>query len=440
VIRLGLAAIWIWAAVSKLGAPRTFVQTVRAYDATPEWLSKAIGYGLPVVELCVGILLALGIAVRMAAIFSGVLFLVFLVGMAQAAARGIQLSCGCFGGGGVTNGATTYTLDILRDIGLLILAAYLIVWSFTQVSLDAFLARNDAVEVPSAKRMRTEQGRRKYNAMLEERRKAARERSLWINSALGVLVVLIGLIGIGVQSSRAKIQGDLTATNASVADGVVFGNHAAATVDVYEDFQCPHCLEFEKTVGPTLDADVLANKAQVRFHTLAFLSAYSTRAANAALCASDISVDTFVLYHNYLFRSDIQPPEGSSGRSNAELESYAAKIGVSDGQLTSFDTCVNQQTHGALVQAITDHASQLGVNATPTIKVNGKSIAPTLLAWKAAIAAALKQGPAPSGSLAPLGVPAPTPPPTTAIPTPSPTATPSPSPSKSSTKPAKKRK
>ncbi len=43
---------------------------MRAYDATPEWLSKAIGYGLPVLELSLGVLLILGIAVRMAAIVS----------------------------------------------------------------------------------------------------------------------------------------------------------------------------------------------------------------------------------------------------------------------------------------------------------------------------------------------------------------------------------
>ena len=42
----------IWAAWSKMRNPLGFVQAVRAYDATPEWLSKAIGYGLPILELC----------------------------------------------------------------------------------------------------------------------------------------------------------------------------------------------------------------------------------------------------------------------------------------------------------------------------------------------------------------------------------------------------
>jgi len=176
VARVVLGGIWIWAAWSKLGNPRGFVQAVRAYDVTPEWMSKAIGYGLPVLEVCIGVLLILGIVTRAAAIVSGLLLFVFLIGLIQASARGLKLECGCFGGGGTTIGSTHYTLDILRDVGLIAVSAYLVIWPITRFSIDEFLARNDQVEMPSAKRMRSEQGQRKYNAMLEARRRGARER------------------------------------------------------------------------------------------------------------------------------------------------------------------------------------------------------------------------------------------------------------------------
>ena len=64
-----------------------FLYVVRAYDATPEWLSKAIGYGLPVFEFSIGVLLIVGVAVRMAAIFSALLFLIFLIVGLSAAKR-----------------------------------------------------------------------------------------------------------------------------------------------------------------------------------------------------------------------------------------------------------------------------------------------------------------------------------------------------------------
>jgi len=425
-VRLGLGAIWIVAAVDKLGNPRTFVQAVRAYDATPEWLSKAIGYGLPVLELCVGVLLVVGIVTRAVAIVSGLLFVVFLIGISQAAARGIQLECGCFGGGGATTAGTTYTLDILRDIGLLILAAFLVVWPMTRLSLDEFIARNDRVDQPSAKRMRSDQGRRKYNALLEQRRKEALSRNRWISASMAAVVVLVCVIGLGVQSNRAKIQGSLTAAHATVSDGVVYGKKAAATVDVYEDFQCPNCENFEKDAGKTIDAAVKANKAQVRFHIMSFLDSssngnrYSSRAANAALCASDISVDAFVKYHNILYGTykgkQVQPAEGTNGRSDTDLENYGKAAGFTSTQMGTFTQCVSTEKHKALVEALQDKASENGVNGTPTIKVNGKKIDPTAAAFTKAVNAALKNGPSPSPS-----------------PKPSPTSTSTSTPTKAST-------
>jgi protein-disulfide isomerase/uncharacterized membrane protein YphA (DoxX/SURF4 family) len=431
VIRLVLGVVWIWAAWSKLHSPRTFVQAVRAYDATPEWLSKALGYGLPVLEFCLGVLLIVGVAVRLAAIVSTLLFVVFLIGLIQAATRNLQLECGCFGGGGEAT-STHYTLDILRDIGLLILAAYLVVWSFTRLSIEEFMQRNDHIEEPSAKRMRSDKGQRKYNAMLEARRKEARERTLYVNLSLGIVIVLVAIIGIGVQSGRAKIGGDVTATNASAANGVVYGKKAAATVDVYEDFQCPNCLVFEQSVGATLDKDVKANLAQVRFHTMSFLDAssngnrYSTRAANAGICASDISVDFFVKYHNYLYGKDksgaqIQPKEGTNGRTDGDLITYADAVGMTAAQKTTFSTCVQTEQHKALVEAITEKASQRGVTGTPTVYINGKKLSDTSLkSVEAAIAEADANGPAPS----PSPTPKPTPTTTKATPPTTPSTTP----------------
>ena len=78
------------------------MQAVRAYDATPEWLSKGIAYGLPVLELCLAVLLILGVITRIAAAITAVLLLVFLIGIIQAGVAGIKLECGCFGGGGPT--------------------------------------------------------------------------------------------------------------------------------------------------------------------------------------------------------------------------------------------------------------------------------------------------------------------------------------------------
>jgi protein-disulfide isomerase len=431
VARLVLGAVWIWAAWSKLGNPRGFVQAVRAYDATPEWLSKAIGYGLPVLEICLGVLLVVGIVIRYAAAVSGLLFVVFLVGLIQADARGIKLECGCFGGGGVTTGSTQYVLDILRDVGLLVLAVFVAVWPLTRISLDEFMARNDYVEPPSAKRMRTDQGRRKYNAMLEARRREAVIRNRYVSLALATVVVLVSVIGIGVQANRAKIQGDLTATNASVRNGVVVGQAAPVTVDVFEDFQCPICRQFEEGAHADISAKIKAKQIQARYHMMAFLDSassgnrYSSRAANAALCASDINVDTFAKLHDILYGKDssgaqVQPAEGSHGRTDAQLIGYGRQAGITGANLTTFQNCVNSEQHKALVEAITENASKRGVSGTPTVLVNGKKLGTVdQKSLDAAIAEAAAKAPKPTATSTPT-------PTTTSTPTPTTTPTPSP--------------
>jgi protein-disulfide isomerase len=290
-----------------------------------------------------------------------------------------------------------------------------VVWPLTRWSVDEFLARNDQVAVPSAKRMRTPDGRRKYNALLEARKKAARERTLYLTAALGVLVVLVAVIGMAVQSNRAKIQGDTVATNATVANGVVVGKAAQVTVDLFEDSQCPACLAFEQSVGPTVAADIAAGKIQARYHMLSFLDAssngnnYSTRAANASVCASDVNVQTFQKYHTILYGKDStgannQPAEGSSGRTDIQLEDWGKQAGITGDAFTTFQQCVSTQEHKAFVQAITDNASKLGLSQTPTVKINGKDLSNTTKdGFDAAVKAAgggepATPSPTPSGS------------------------------------------
>ena len=402
IARLGLGAVFLIAGAQKLSDPRAFLRAVRAYDATPEWLSKAIAYGLPTLEFCVAVMLILGLLTRYAAAVVGVLLIVFLIGIIEAGARGIKLECGCFGGGGALQAGgpqTTYLLDSLRDLGLLVLVVYLVVWPMTRLSLDEYLARNDNVAAPSAKRMRSESGQRKYNAMLEARKQQARVRSRYLGVSAAMLVILISVIGIGVQSNRAKITGATTATNASATNGVQLGKAGSkVTIDVYEDFQCPICREFQDSAGADIDALISSNSALVRFHMVSFLDAsssgnrYSSRAANAAFCASDNSVGDFLKYHDYLYSTvngqQIQPAEGGKGRSNAELENYAKAIGITGDALTTFTSCVTNETHKGLVQATTENWSARGYNGTPTLVVNGKSIDATKQALDAAVRAA----------------------------------------------------
>ncbi|MGN6607670.1 MAG: MauE/DoxX family redox-associated membrane protein [Jatrophihabitans sp.] len=437
--RLVLGVVLVWSSLSKLRVPRTFTQAVRAYDVTPDWASYAVGYGVPVLELVLGVLLVLGIATRLLASAAVVMFVLFLVALIQAAARGLDVRVGWFNIGGLTNGSSHYFLHILGALGLFVLAAYLVLFPASRISVDKYLARNDYVEPPSAKRLRTPEGRKKYVAAVEAKRKEARSRSLYLNGSLGLILALIFFIGIGVQGGRAKISGAVSTLFAAPTNGIVSGTKAAATVDLFEDYASPQARAFNQAVASTLAADVKANTAQVRYHPVAFLDAdskgdrWSSRAANAAICATDVSVDKFVALNNLFFGSaggkQVQPPVGSSGPSLSDIAGYGTTIGLTKAQVATFRTCVRDEQHLGVVEAITQRASQRGYTAGLTVLVNGRSVAASLSAVKAAIAEAGLHGPKPTPA-----------PPSSSAPAPSSSASSSvaPSPSTSSSKPAVK--
>jgi uncharacterized membrane protein YphA (DoxX/SURF4 family) len=134
--RLLLGGVFVVAGVLKLPDPAAAVRAVRAYQLLPESLVGPVAFGLPVIEIAVGLALLLGVFVRTASIASAVLLAVFIGAVGSAWARGLQIDCGCFGNGGqVAAGETSYPLEVLRDVGLLLVALALARWPASRLAL-----------------------------------------------------------------------------------------------------------------------------------------------------------------------------------------------------------------------------------------------------------------------------------------------------------------
>ena len=142
--RLLLAGVFVAAGALKVSDPQAAVQAVRAYQLLPTALEPVVGWGLPALEIALGLLLAAGLFTRVAALSSGLLLVVFIAGVASVAARGLSIDCGCFGGGGpVAAGDTRYASEIVRDVGLLVLAAWLVWKPRSRFSLDQLELEED---------------------------------------------------------------------------------------------------------------------------------------------------------------------------------------------------------------------------------------------------------------------------------------------------------
>lgn len=149
--RLLLAAVWFVSGVAKASDHVQTEIAVKAYQLLPDSLAVAVAAVLPYLEIAVGVLLLVGLATRLAAVLSLLLLTAFLIGVISAAARGLSIDCGCFGGGGqVAAGQTEYTWEILRDSGLFVVAAYLAVRPHSLLSVDGWARRRAAGADPDA--------------------------------------------------------------------------------------------------------------------------------------------------------------------------------------------------------------------------------------------------------------------------------------------------
>jgi uncharacterized membrane protein YphA (DoxX/SURF4 family) len=134
--RLLLGVVLVVAGAFKLPDPAAAMRAVRAYRLLPEALVGPVAFGLPVLEIAIGLALLAGVFVRTAAIASAVLMTVFLAAVGSAWARGLQIDCGCFGGGGqVAAGQTGYPGEVARDVGLLLVALALARWPASRFTL-----------------------------------------------------------------------------------------------------------------------------------------------------------------------------------------------------------------------------------------------------------------------------------------------------------------
>ena len=216
-------------------------------------------------------------------------------------------------------------------------------------------------------------------------------------AGVSVVVLLALVVGVGVWLQSRNEPGDLAGAIPVAAAGprypvaveghtVVAGSaDAPVTIDVYEDFLCPACGQFEQLYGTQLEEAAAAGQARVVYHPVAILDAYSvpagysTLAAGAALCAAEAGV--FPRFHHSLF--DSQPREGGPGWTSAQLQQLGRDLGAG----ADFARCV-QDGDGSRVTAATADArerlSRLRPDSrfgTPTILVNGEIVDPGDQGW-----------------------------------------------------------
>jgi protein-disulfide isomerase len=192
-------------------------------------------------------------------------------------------------------------------------------------------------------------------------------RNLVIAVVVGVVLIMLVPTLLSKQTNTsAKVPASVSADRGY---GIVFNENlkSVPVIDIYEDFQCPICAQFEKLQGDYIESLITAKKATVVYHTLSFLGPESVNAANAAACSADQG--KFLQYHRALYAN--QPQENTGVWSTDVLGVLGQAAGIMSKKFTS---CVNDMAYQGWVNNVAAAGAKANVNSTPTVFINGKEI------------------------------------------------------------------
>jgi protein-disulfide isomerase len=254
-----------------------------------------------------------------------------------------------------------------------------------------------------SKNERREAAREKARLLREEQKKKDRRtRFILQGSIILALLAIVAIVAVvlvnsvgpsgpgpknmasdGIQLTQGAIATPTTALKAGEDPIPNVRDEAAGTLDIqmYVDYLCPICGDFEKTNGDYITSLLDNGKTTVEIHPIAILdrlsqgSKYSTRAANAAACVANYSPNQFYDFHNLLFAS--QPAENTTGLTDDQLIDLTTQAAVESPDQVA--TCIKDvqfkkwvaDAQARALNGPIPNSNVDKVKGTPTVIVNG---------------------------------------------------------------------
>jgi len=187
----------------------------------------------------------------------------------------------------------------------------------------------------------------------------------------GITSVVAGCLG-GTGGSSGRTDGSSGGSGGTVDSlpAPVQGDpEAGVTVQVFEDYACPHCRQYEEDVLPKLEADYV-DPGTIRYEHHDFPIPVDDRwswvAASAARGVQDHVGDAaFFEYTHALF-------EHQSEYSLSLVASLAGDVGA-DGE--TIREAADAQTYRPVLEADRELGLQMGLDGTPEVYVDGEQTA-----------------------------------------------------------------
>ncbi|MCA9870858.1 MAG: DsbA family protein [Caldilineae bacterium] len=235
------------------------------------------------------------------------------------------------------------------------------------------MAKKKKSRTPNVPTSTTQTTSQKRSSKPVRARKKDRTTMYLLAAGAAIAIAVIALI---VLQNRSQAQvSQPPAVSTVITEGLTDRNvkgsaDAPVTVTVYSDFECPACKSFATGAEQSLDADYVNNglvRLEYKHFPLPQHNPSATQGALAAECAADQG--QFWPMHDYLFQE--AGKAGTSTFTLSRLRSMSDALGLDTAE---FSKCVSQSKYAQQVRDDIREGQQLGVNATPTIYVNGQKV------------------------------------------------------------------
>ncbi|MCR2784931.1 MULTISPECIES: DsbA family protein [unclassified Microbacterium] len=198
--------------------------------------------------------------------------------------------------------------------------------------------------------------------------------AVWVSAAVVVVLVGVGALVWWMNSAASPEASAPTGSSIEAETGAIVVGDGADEVELWMDFYCPHCQDFEDAYGSTISELVDSNAITLRVQPVALASLnaasgteFSARSASAMYCVAETSGQAAYDFMTAVFATH---PTGQ-GLTDDELAQIAADAGAPDAA-----ECIADETYADFVlsQAQELPESPEGSAGTPTLLVNGEYV------------------------------------------------------------------
>jgi protein-disulfide isomerase len=231
-----------------------------------------------------------------------------------------------------------------------------------------------------ADRRRAVREEQQRQAVAAKRRRSLIQAGIIAGVAVVVIAIVASAVIIGHRSQASR--GDVPSVDSTVAvDNVsvpfaVAGSavrvgpaDAKARIDLWVDYSCPHCQEFEADNNTVLNQLIAAGNVSVSYHNIQIVTDYGTAAGSAAACVATADPAKWVAFNSSLYANHNAETDGWSA---ADFRTFAGQQGVNDAAMA----CITADRYSGWIAANTADAARQNVNSTPTMLINGQATEP----------------------------------------------------------------